>query len=185
MSYRFLDGLSLADLAFEVTGATADELFADAWEAGLRVIQALELYEPITLAEMDRMVAETPGAIRREGSLRVAESADELERNARLELLIHTHLEEISMREAMRERIEFDIVDERVHRLAAFERERKDARFASLGIQLRERDRIDPKHLRLDAMAVENSRDAAFLAGLRERLAAHLFTERCLEREFF
>jgi glycine/D-amino acid oxidase-like deaminating enzyme len=32
-----------------------------------------------TLAEMDRMTAETPGAIRRDGSLRVAESAEEIE----------------------------------------------------------------------------------------------------------
>jgi len=40
--------------------------------------RAVALYRR-TLAEMDRMVAETPGAIRREGSLRVAESADELD----------------------------------------------------------------------------------------------------------
>ena len=32
-----------------------------------------------TLTEMDRMTAETPGAIRREGSLRIAESAEELD----------------------------------------------------------------------------------------------------------
>ncbi len=40
--------------------------------------RAVALYRR-TLAEMDRMAAETPGAIRREGSLRVAESADELD----------------------------------------------------------------------------------------------------------
>jgi glycine/D-amino acid oxidase-like deaminating enzyme len=40
--------------------------------------RAVALYRR-TLAEMDRMEAETPGAIRREGSLRVAESAEELD----------------------------------------------------------------------------------------------------------
>lgn len=40
--------------------------------------RAVALYRR-TLAEMDRMTAETPGAIRREGSLRIAESAEEVE----------------------------------------------------------------------------------------------------------
>ena len=54
MSYRFLDGLSLADLAFEVTGSSADELFADAWEAALRVM----IEEPSSLERRVRRVIE-------------------------------------------------------------------------------------------------------------------------------
>lgn len=38
MPYRFLDGLTAADLAFEATGSTPDELFSDSWEAALRVM---------------------------------------------------------------------------------------------------------------------------------------------------
>lgn len=54
MAYRFLDGLSLADLAFEVSGASADELFADAWEAGLRVM----IEEPSSLQPRQRRAIE-------------------------------------------------------------------------------------------------------------------------------
>jgi len=54
VSYRFLDGLSVGDMAFEATGSTADELFADAWEAALRVM----IEEPSALEPRARRVIE-------------------------------------------------------------------------------------------------------------------------------
>jgi len=54
MSYRFLDGLSVGDLAFEATGSTPEELFADAWEAALRVM----IEEPSSLETRVRRTVE-------------------------------------------------------------------------------------------------------------------------------
>jgi len=38
MSYRFLDNVATADVAFEARGATLHELFLSAWEAALRTM---------------------------------------------------------------------------------------------------------------------------------------------------
>lgn len=38
MPYRYLDDLSVADAAFEATGASLEELFAAAWEAVLHLM---------------------------------------------------------------------------------------------------------------------------------------------------
>jgi SHS2 domain-containing protein len=52
--YRFLDGLTVADLAFEATGSTAEELFSDSWEAALRVM----IEEPSALEPRVRRVVD-------------------------------------------------------------------------------------------------------------------------------
>ena len=38
MSYRFLNNVATADVAFEARGASLDELFLSAWEAALRTM---------------------------------------------------------------------------------------------------------------------------------------------------
>jgi SHS2 domain-containing protein len=57
MPYRFLEGLSVADVSFEATGSTPEELFSDSWEAALRVM----IEEPSALQGRERRAIELEG----------------------------------------------------------------------------------------------------------------------------
>jgi len=71
MPYRYLDGLSIADVAFEARGDTLEELFTAAWEATLEVM------------------IENPASLARVESRRIA-----LEETS-LDLLLHNFLQEL------------------------------------------------------------------------------------------
>jgi SHS2 domain-containing protein len=49
MPYRYLDDLTVADVAFEARGATLEELFSAAWEATLQVM----IDDPTALARVE------------------------------------------------------------------------------------------------------------------------------------
>jgi SHS2 domain-containing protein len=73
MPYRYLDDLTVADVAFEARGGTLEELFTSAWEATLQVM------------------LEDPAALAARGS---TESRNITVEESSLELLLHSFLQE-------------------------------------------------------------------------------------------
>lgn len=71
MPYRYLDDLSVADVAFEAGGTTPEELFTAAWQATLRVM------------------------IRNPAALTAVESRNIVLEEASLDLLLHNFLQEL------------------------------------------------------------------------------------------